>query len=898
MSQQVPGFLGRIVRFPLGVQAAISGMKGPHQQWFPISKADVATALQHAQNLRMFVKSGLQAAAVTDVVDASGSVVLNLADLMKVDINNGVVNVEPAANTKGVAESLAKHDLALPLADNPGLSIASNVLHEGPSCLMRTLGSLTGYVTELDTVTPTGQPITLPGASALPAAQAAHSVITGFTFKPAPATSLWMFRKSFPYPGKDQYVALAKALFMTTPIPKQSDLVLDAFSARHDMPVVRITAVGSEAPDKMMVASLVGKALAGLPRDFAAEIITEDYSGSAVIKAVVDGGYGIPSDPGVATHRVHQIAAPGANLDEFLGKVADDINRGLAFRADRTGKLDTTLRLFVRVQLNRDDRLELSGLVYTHRPVQPALPGGLTSLNLGTREAAPLSRDLGILPAPEPRIPGFRGDVYIPSDPGFAVRATQYATSSFPEDVMTPFMLAYPLDQDDIAAAITFARSNHKHVAARSGGHQYCGMSSGGDTTIVVAMDAFNQLDMISENVVEVGPSVRLTELAARFKEAGITIPHGECPLVGIGGHAQTGGYGHLLRGFGLALDHVVGFTIVLADGTVRTIERPAGPPGTDDDELFWGVLGGNAGSFGIVIKYRIECIKDVDHPNSYGFSAIRKYDKARYTNLMKIVQTWTRGVVAGTLPPGIDFMMTVESRSEPFLPPVHLVELVHSNLGGSGEVVDGDQVFNSIIQASDAEAGPWLLTTDQGPESLSTLSDSFVRRYPKTTLDGREFKYPYKKRVNGSTNALTDVFVERFIDMVDKGVTATEGVYLVFQMIIGGGELQSSSLRPATSIPRRDLVFGFAFDLFYDTGYEEAAVKLQDDMQGLVDAEFSATQEQRFFWGSFGDTDMTHEAVVKFYYDDINTYSRSQNLKKRVDPDDLFHTPFTVKLP
>src|SRR5262249_2646063 len=155
---------------------------------------------------------------------------------------------------------------------------------------------------------------------------------------------------------------------------------------------------------------------------------------------------------------------------------------------------------------------------------------------------------------------------------------------------------------------------------------------------------------------------------------------------------------------------------------------------------------------------------------------------------------------------------------SEPFLPPVLLVELVHSNPGGSGEVVDGDQEFHAIIQASDAGAGVWLLMTDQGPESLSTLSDSFVRRYPKTTLDGREFKYPYKKRVNVTTSALTSAFIEKFIDLVDRVVTTMDGVYLVFQMGIGGGALQSSSRRPATSIPRRDLVFIFVFDIFYDT--------------------------------------------------------------------------------
>jgi Berberine and berberine like len=391
----------------------------------------------------------------------------------------------------------------------------------------------------------------------------------------------------------------------------------------------------------------------------------------------------------------------------------------------------------------------------------------------------------------------------------------------------------------------------------------------------------------------------RLTNIAARFNELGITIPHGECPLVNIGGHAQTGGYGHFIRGFGLGMDYITGIRIVLADGTIKDLTRPNGAPKTPDEELFWGILGGNAGSFGIVTKYQITCVRDADHPNSYGYAGTRKYDKERYYNLMKIVQQWSTEVTKPTFRGDVDFTMTVESQAFPLPAPAHVIEMVYSNVEGSGEQFDPEQFFSPIMQAADAGPQLWLMdSTTKGPKSCSALADSFVRRFPTTTLDGREFKYPYRKRINCTMRELSDRFIDDFVNMVDKVVMQTEGVYLVFQMAFGGGAFRNSPRRTETSIPRRDFVFFCVFDLFHEEDRLAEAENLQDEMQKIIDASFSPGDEGRLFWGSFGDIDMSQQKVVNYYYDDASVYRKLQDLKKRVDPTNLFHSKFSVTLP
>lgn len=108
----------------------------------------------------------------------------------------------------------------------------------------------------------------------------------------------------------------------------------------------------------------------------------------------------------------------------------------------------------------------------------------------------------------------------------------------------------------------------------------------------------------VEKNTAWVQSGASLGELYYRIAEKSRTLafPAGLCPTVGVGGQFSGGGYGMLMRKYGLAADNVVDAYLVDGNGEFFDRERMG-------EELFWGIRGGGGGSFGVVVAWKVKLV-------------------------------------------------------------------------------------------------------------------------------------------------------------------------------------------------------------------------------------------------------------------------------------------------
>jgi FAD/FMN-containing dehydrogenase len=163
-----------------------------------------------------------------------------------------------------------------------------------------------------------------------------------------------------------------------------------------------------------------------------------------------------------------------------------------------------------------------------------------------------------------------------------------------------PALIVRCAEAEDVPHAIRFAREHGLELSIRGGGHNIAGnalcdhgLTIDFSTMRHVRVDPRNQRAYVE-------PGATLADFDEAAQAHGLATPVGINSTTGIAGLTLGGGFGWLTRKYGLTVDNLVSVEAVTAEGKrLRASE-------TENADLFWALRGGG-GNFAVVTKFEFK---------------------------------------------------------------------------------------------------------------------------------------------------------------------------------------------------------------------------------------------------------------------------------------------------
>jgi hypothetical protein len=509
-------------------------------------------------------------------------------------------------------------------------------------------------------------------------------------------------------------------------------------------------------------------------------------------------------------------------------------------------------------------------------------------------------------------IAGITGNQFIQGTQAYQNIKYQYASSSHEIDHnMNPALIIQPQNKEDIAAALHYAKSHKIAVAIRTGGHQYSGASSTSTPNIQLDLkrtfrgpDDQAIVEKDGRTFVRTSVSWSLGAFNAYLTKNKVFVPHGQCTDVYLGGHVQTGGYGQLCRSFGLFGDHVLSLEIVDHDGNSKEVTKATNP------ELFYAILGGSPGNFGVLTHFTIEVHRDSDYNGSRGLKALYWYNTKTLKRLLDILVKMSSNE---NFPRNYDLCVSVLSSSFKLLdlwPELDgRMRIEHPEIYGENGMPFWPRTIVVYAQwvpfdKSDVCDIAWF---DQLRKD--SIFDQGVQQKPMSALTGewifrnvREFDHPYVKR--SYLTKSTTLGKDGWTDWVTKRINAIvepedNHCWLSAQLQCLGGKHSKfvTNADNGTSYSWRDSTLVCVLDCFHESFAKDRADDWQkvNDQEGIGPNGIFSKQDRRVLWGSYGSFDL--DASWSYYYEDRVKYERLRKARQMADPDGIFTpNPFCVK--
>ncbi|MCX5516722.1 FAD-linked oxidase [Kaistia algarum] len=194
-----------------------------------------------------------------------------------------------------------------------------------------------------------------------------------------------------------------------------------------------------------------------------------------------------------------------------------------------------------------------------------------------------------------------KGTVVAIGDPGFQEAIHGDLWNKLVPD-RAPQIVVKAADEEDIIAAVKFARANKLKVVVRGGGHNWCQptLRNGGllidiqNFTKVISIDAENRRAVIQ-------PIISNRDVQNTLNAVGLAFPTGHCPQVKASGYFLGGGMAWNPTVWGSGAESLEAIELVTAQGELIKASE------TENPDYFWAARGAGSGFFGVVTKYYLK---------------------------------------------------------------------------------------------------------------------------------------------------------------------------------------------------------------------------------------------------------------------------------------------------
>lgn len=319
------------------------------------------------------------------------------------------------------------------------------------------------------------------------------------------------------------------------------------------------------------------------------------------------------------------------------------------------------------------------------------------------------------------------GQVAAPGEPGYADAVAVWNGSI----ERRPSLVVRCGRTDDVVAALRHARANHLEVSVRGGGHSFAGHSvtDGGLMIDLTPMKTVT-VDAATRRA-RAGGGITWGELDAATQEHGLAVPGGMISHTGIAGLTLGGGIGWLCTLAGLTCDNLVGAELVTASGEVMQVTADSEP------DVLWALKGGG-GNFGVVttFEYQLHRVGPLVNFGFFFWRADRGREVLRHVReVVASLPADTAAFIAGTNAPNAPFVPT-EFRDRPGWvfalvglgdAPAHtaLLEPTRAAVPPDCELIE--QVPYAVLQGMFDHTAPWGALAYEKAVHLNELTDEAI---------------------------------------------------------------------------------------------------------------------------------------------------------------------------